>query len=59
VLIYEMIIGIPPFYHKNQNQMYVLIQEAPLRWPDPVRHKISVSDEAKDLITMLCQKDRK
>ena len=39
--------------------MYVLIQEAPLRWPDPVRHKISVSDEAKDLITKLCQKDRK
>lgn len=25
VLIYEMIIGIPPFYHKNQNQMYLLI----------------------------------
>ena len=30
-----------------------------MRWPDPVRHKITVSDEAKDLITMLCQKDRK
>jgi len=25
VLIYEMIIGIPPFYHKNQHQMYQLI----------------------------------
>ena len=59
VLIYEMIIGIPPFYHKNQNQMYLLIQQAPLKWPDPVRHKIMVSDEAKDLITMLLQKDRK
>lgn len=22
VLVYEMLIGIPPFYHKNQNQMY-------------------------------------
>ena len=22
VLIYEMLIGIPPFYHKNQHQMY-------------------------------------
>ena len=25
VLIYEMLIGIPPFYHKNQHQMYQLI----------------------------------
>ena len=33
--------------------MYLLIQQAPLKWPDPVRHKISVTDEAKDLITML------
>ena len=30
-----------------------------MRWPDPVKHKISVSDEAKDLITMLLLKDRK
>lgn len=30
-----------------------------MRWPDPVKHKINVSDEAKDLITMLLQKDRK
>ena len=22
ILIYEMIVGIPPFYHKNKNQMY-------------------------------------
>ena len=59
VLIYEMIIGIPPFYHKNQHQMYQLIQQAPLRWPDPQKHKINVSDDAKDLINMLLQKDRK
>jgi hypothetical protein len=39
--------------------MYLLIQQAPLKWPDPVRHKIFVSDEAKDLITSLLQKDRK
>jgi serum/glucocorticoid-regulated kinase 2 len=59
VLIYEMIVGIPPFYHRNQNQMYVLIQQAPLRWPDPVKHGISVSKEAKDFITRLLEKDRK
>lgn len=59
VLIYEMIIGIPPFYHRNQNQMYLLIQQAPLRWPDPQRHGISVSAEAKDLIEKLLIKDRR
>jgi hypothetical protein len=25
ILIYEMIIGIPPFYNKNKHQMYFLI----------------------------------
>lgn len=30
-----------------------------MRWPDPVKHKINVSEEAKDLITMLLLKDRK
>lgn len=39
--------------------MYQLIQQAPLRWPDPVKHGISVSDEAKDLISLLLLKDRK
>ena len=39
--------------------MYQLIQQAPLRWPDPVKHKINVSDDAKDLITKLLLKDRK
>ena len=39
--------------------MYQLIQQAPLRWPDPVKHGIHVSEEAKDLITSLLMKDRK
>lgn len=39
--------------------MYVLIQQAPLRWPDPVKHGITVSEAAKDLISRLLEKDRK
>ena len=39
--------------------MYHLIQQAPLRWPDPVKHQINVSEDAKDLITLLLSKDRK
>ena len=51
ILIYEMIIGIPPFFNPNKNQMYYLIQHAPIRWPEKDRHGIEVSPAAKDLIT--------
>jgi len=59
VFIYEMITGIPPFYNQNKHQMYYLIQNAPIRWPEMARHGIGVSDEAKDLITRMLEKDRK
>lgn len=45
-----MLIGIPPFYNKNKHQMYYLIQNAPIRWPDRVKHGIDISDSAKDLV---------
>ena len=35
VLIYEMLIGITPFYDKNRNNMFLLIAHGPIRWPDP------------------------
>jgi len=34
VLIYEMLTGIPPFYDKNRNVMFLNIERAKLRWPD-------------------------
>ena len=40
---YEMIIGIPPFYDKNRNKMFMNIENAPIRWPDRTKHGISVS----------------
>lgn len=57
VLIYEMIVGFPPFYHKNQNTMYELIEKFPVRFPDPEKHKISMSDDLKDLLSQLLAKD--
>lgn len=59
VLIYEMIVGFPPFYHKNQQTMYDLIEKFPVKYPDPVKHKIMMSEEVKDLITQLLVKDPK
>ena len=46
-----MIIGIPPFYDKNSNKMFLNIESSPIRWPHATKHGISVSEEAKDLIT--------
>jgi serum/glucocorticoid-regulated kinase 2 len=46
VLIYEMIIGIPPFYDKNRNKMFLNIEKAPIRWPDKEKHGISITPVA-------------
>ena len=51
ILIYEMIIGIPPFYNPNINQMYYLIQNAQIRWPNMQKHGFEVSENAIDLIS--------
>jgi len=53
VLIYEMIVGIPPFYDQNVNLMYELIQRGKLKFPV----KSPVSDDAKDIITKLLDRD--
>ena len=50
ILIYEMIVGIPPFFDKNKHKMYSKIKSGTINFPDPIKHKISMSDEAKDLI---------
>jgi len=59
ILIYEMIVGFPPFYHKNQNTMYELISKYPVRFPDPDKHKIPMSEECKDLINRMLDKNSK
>ena len=58
VLIYEMLTGIPPFYDKNRNMMFLNIERAVIRWPDKQKHGISVSEVAKDLIVKLLNKDK-
>ncbi len=34
VLTYEMPTGVPPFYDKNRNVMFLNIEKAPIRWPE-------------------------
>jgi len=39
--------------------MYELIEKFPVKFPDPEKHKIIMSEEVKDLITKLLEKDPK
>ena len=46
ILLYEILVGIPPFFHKNRHRMYHLIREATVTFPTMKRHGIAVSEEA-------------
>ena len=44
---FEMLIGLPPFYHPDHELMFQLITESEVSFPS----QVSISEEAKDLIT--------
>jgi len=50
-LIYEMIVGLPPFYSKSISVMYQKILEGPLRFPE------GMSEDAMDLLEGLLERD--
>lgn len=53
VLLYELVVGIPPFYSKDVSKIYYSIINDPISFPD----KITLSPQIKDLITGLLTKD--
>ena len=59
ILIYDMIVGMSPFIHKNQSKMYELIEKAKVRFPDRDTHGIEMSSDVKNLICKLLTKDPK
>ena len=58
VLLYELLVGITPFFHRNNHRMQYLIQECPVTFPDKDRLGFEVSDVAKDIISKLLDKDK-
>ena len=54
ILIYEMLVGIPPFYSENLDHMYELILQKPLDFSGDAR---DVSPQAQDLITKLLDRN--
>lgn len=58
VLLYEMIVGLPPFYSENTNEMYRKILEDPLKFPaDDGSEGPVVSSAAKSLLSKLLFRD--
>lgn len=59
ILTYEMIVGFPPFYTGTQNnsKMYELIKKKAVYFPDQQRHNIAMSDNCKNFITRLLEKN--
>ena len=51
VLLYEMLVGIPPYFSNNKEQMFTNIEGGPLRLP----HYLSA--EAKDLLVQLLNRN--
>jgi len=53
ILLYELTVGIPPFYSQNVNEMYNKIQHGVLRFPP------FLSENCKSLIIQLLNRDPK
>ena len=58
ILMYEMLIGVTPFFNRNQNVLLQKIQTSKVVFPDRKRYKIDFSDEFKDLVNKLLIKDK-
>ena len=55
ILLFEMLCGLPPFYVENLDKMYDMIKNSQVKFPK----RIKLSDEAKDVILKLLEKNPK
>ncbi|PVU98601.1 hypothetical protein BB559_001428 [Furculomyces boomerangus] len=55
-ILYEMIVGLPPFYSTNPTEMYNSILNDQLRFPPPSQTQPSIGNLTKDFITKLMNK---
>jgi len=58
VLIYEMLIGVTPFYNRNRNMLLMKIKNSKVIFPDKSKYKIEYSDEIESIINSLLVKEK-
>lgn len=59
ILIYEMMIGVTPFYHKERKLLLLKIKNCRVVFPDKKKYSVQYSDEFVDLVLKLLNKERK
>ena len=57
ILLYEMATGRPPFMNKSHHKLGILIRTGRIVFPDPIKHHIYMSDNLKDIITKLLDRN--
>ena len=58
VLMYEMLIGVTPFFNRNKNMLQMKIKNAKVVFPDRTKYKIDYSDGIVDVIRRLLEKNK-
>jgi serine/threonine protein kinase len=57
ILIYEMRIGVTPFFNKNKNMLFAKIQKSKVIFPDKAKYGLEYSDEFVDIVQKLLDKN--
>ena len=57
ILIYEFLVGQPPFWDSNPMRIYEQIVAGRIKFPNPASTALDMSDAAKDIIQGLCKTD--
>jgi len=58
IMIYEMLIGVTPFFNQNRNKLLTKIKTGKVVFPDRKKYKIKYTDELKDIVLRLLDKDK-
>lgn len=58
ILIYEMLIGVTPFYNKERRLLLLKIRQSRVVFPDKSRYRVDYSDEFTDIVLRLLDKNR-
>ena len=58
ILIYEMLIGVTPFYNRERKLLLLKIRQSKVVFPDKSKYKIEYSNDFVDLVLKLLNKEK-
>ena len=57
-MIYEMLIGVTPFYNRERKLLLLKIRQSKVVFPDKNKYKIEYSNDFVDLVLKLLNKEK-